>query len=99
MRNGELRRYCLALVHNRVCAAAPTTDPVPLALGWQLENGRASARAMGMLCGAVTGAGPARWRPSSDLRALLREYHDTRQEGALGARAAEGRPRQADAQL
>lgn len=99
MRNAELRRYCLALVHNRVCAAEPASDPLPLALGWQLENGRVSARAMGMLCGAITGAGPARWRPSADLRALLCEYADARQEEPPGGRAARERERLADLQL
>jgi hypothetical protein len=80
MRNAELRRACVALIHNRVRAAAPAEDPVPSAIGWHLENSQVSAGAMSALCAAtVAGVRTARWRPSAALRALLREYHEVRE--------------------
>ena len=66
MRNAELRRACLALVHNRVRAATPGADPQPIALGFQLEQGGISPRAMIALCsGVLRSAASGRRRPYS----------------------------------
>lgn len=87
MRNAEVRGICRALIHNRVCAAEPAADPSPIAMGWQLESGRASARAMAALCaGTVGGRRATRWRASASLRALLREYHSLREDVAPAAK-------------
>ena len=77
MRNADVRRACLALMHHHLRAVPAAADPAPVALGWQLENGRTSANAMAALCsGALAGlaTAPSRWQPSDMLRALLEEY-------------------------
>jgi hypothetical protein len=76
MRNGDVRRACLALVHHRVSALAPSADPLPVALGFHLARGQSSLNAMAALCaGALADAAtPVRWQPSAALRALLGEY-------------------------
>jgi hypothetical protein len=103
MRNGDVRRACLALVHNRARAAVPAADPLPVALGWHLERAGTSLSAMTALCaGALADATPgARWQPSAALRGLLGEYGAVRRErgplervvhtrnGAQAARAAD----------
>lgn len=89
MRNGDVRRLCVALVHNRVSAVRPGTDPQAAALGWQLERSRTSSNAMAALCaGALSGRGATadRWRPSAALEALLTEYAGVQIERALPAR-------------
>ena len=102
MRNADVRRACLELITNRVCAETPAVDPSPVALGWQLEKGDASPRAMAALCaGALAGSG-TRWQPSPALRALLREYGAVRVEGHADERggrtqAPSARGRTADA--
>lgn len=92
MRNGDVRRLCVALVHNRV-SAAPSADPLPAALGWQLEHGRTSAVAMAALCaGALTGAPAAErhWQASPALATLLDEYRAVRLARAAPLRATGG---------
>ena len=76
MRNGDVRRACLALIHSRVHALVSNGDPPPLALGWHLERGRSSLNALAALCaGALaTAAVPVRWQPSAGFLALLDEY-------------------------
>lgn len=102
MRNGDVRRACLALVHSRIHALASNGDPPPLALGWHLERGRSSLNAMAALCAGalVDAATPLRWHPSAGLLALLDEYGavrlDRRAERAAPARAV-GRARAIDA--
>lgn len=89
MRNGDVRRLCVALVHNRVSAVRPGTDPQPVALGWHLERSRASSNAMAALCaGALNGRGGAsgRWRPSAVFEALLTEYAGVQVERSMPAR-------------
>ena len=91
MRNADVRRACLALIDNRACADEPGLDPSPAALGWQLENSRASARAMAALCaGALAGTGATRWQPSPALLALLQEYGDVRRPDQRGSRVTTG---------
>ena len=103
MRNAELRRACLALVHNRVRAATPGADPLPIALGFQLEQGGISPRAMVALCaGVLRTAGGTPWRPSAELRTLLLEYRAaSAEQGGGGDRpgtaARTGRARAAGA--
>lgn len=92
MRNGDVRRLCVALVHNRVTVAVPGPDPQPAALGWQLEQRRQTGPAITALCaGALSGSEMRvlRWRPSPALEALLSEYASVRLEGTLPARDAE----------
>lgn len=87
MRIAEVRHACLVLIQHRLGAETRTTDPQPVALGWHLENSRASAAAMAALCAsAMAGAGPARWRPSPALRALLGEYGTVRRAPRIGGR-------------
>ena len=89
MRNGDVRRLCVALVHNRV-SATPSADPLPAALGWQLERGRTSATAMAALCAGALAGPPApdrRWQPSATLTTLLDEYRAVRQLRAIPLRA------------
>jgi hypothetical protein len=96
MRNGDVRRTCLALVHNRVRTADAAADPPPVALGWQLECGRSSAAALAALCaGVLAGASaPSRWQPSATLRALVSEYGaaDRERPMANAGRARSGAP-------
>lgn len=90
MRNGDVRRLCVALIHNRV-SAAPSADPLPAALGWRLERGRTSAAAMAALCAGALAGPPApdrRWQASTALATLLDEYRAVRHERAIPLRAA-----------
>lgn len=90
MRNGDMRRACLALLHHHVSAPAPSAEPAPVALGWHLERGRPSLNAMAALCGgALADAARApRWRTSTALRALLGEYRAVRLERRAAEHAA-----------
>ncbi|HSP98409.1 MAG TPA: hypothetical protein VL049_14375 [Candidatus Dormibacteraeota bacterium] len=81
MRNADVRRACLALIHDRLDAESPALDPPPVALGWHLEHGCAAVRAMAARCAGILAGGEAtRWRPSPVLRALLGEYGAVRLE-------------------
>jgi hypothetical protein len=96
MRNGDVRRTCLALVHNRVRTADAAADPPAVALGWQLERGRWSPAALAALCaGVLAGASaPSCWQPSATLRALLSECGagDRERPMANAGRARTGAP-------
>ena len=84
----------MALVHNRVRAAAPGADPQPIALGFQLEQGGISPRAMVALCAGVLRSAPGSgWRPSAALLSLLTEYGAASGVGkGRNARAAKRSP-------
>ena len=85
MRNADVRRACLALMHHHLQAVPGPAEPAAVALGWHLENGGTSANAMAALCGgALAGraAASARWQPSDALRTLLEEYGVVRRDGA-----------------
>jgi len=85
MRNADVRRACLALMHHHLQAVPAAAEPAAVALGWHLENGGTSGNAMAALCGgALAGraAASARWRPSDALRTLLEEYGLVRRDRA-----------------
>jgi hypothetical protein len=102
MRNADVRHTCLALIHYGLSEEATGVGPAPSALGWQLENGGTSLKAMAALCsGAFAGRDMARerWEPSDALRALLAEYsvvHNARQSPAGSQRSPARRGRIAD---
>ncbi len=103
MRNADVRRTCLALIHYCLSLEQTGAPPAPSALGWQLENGGASLKAMAALCsGAFAGRDMARerWAPSDALRALLAEYsivHNGRHSPAGSQRRPARRGKIADA--